>query len=303
MEHMTTTSTATAAPTTPPAPTTATVTAAPHGDRAHDGATTGGGDEQPPYDPELFARRASSFGVEAAAYAEHRPDYPEAALRWALEPALREADGTLRVLDLGAGTGKLSALVAGLGHRVTAVEPDPGMRAELLRRVPGVTTLEGSAEQIPLPDASVDAVVVGQAFHWFDQDRALPEIARVLRPGGPLAALSNADNDRVEWIAGLHEVARGLVPSVRRSRHWGIREYPAFTPVEGAEFPHSQRRTVESMVATVATHSHVLVREPAEREETKERIRQYLRSRPETSSGEFDLPLVSRVQRCTRRVN
>jgi SAM-dependent methyltransferase len=95
-----------------------------------------------------------SFGAAAAAYAEHRPDYARAAVRWALE----RAPGP-RVLDLGAGTGKLTAVMAALGADVIAVEPDPAMLAELRRALPDVLALPGRAEAIPLPDASVDAVL------------------------------------------------------------------------------------------------------------------------------------------------
>jgi ubiquinone/menaquinone biosynthesis C-methylase UbiE len=114
------------------------------------------------------------------------------------------------VLDLGAGTGKLTAVLLSLGADVTAVEPDPGMLAEFRRALPGVRSLSGRAEAIPLPDASVDAVVAGQALHWFDMDRALPEIARVLVPGGVLAGLWNVDDDREEWVAGL-AIASGVL--------------------------------------------------------------------------------------------
>lgn len=253
-------------------------------------------------DPGLSARRAGSFGGRAAAYAEHRPDYPEAAVRWLLRPvAGARPRGALHVLDLGAGTGKLGAGVLALGHRVTAVEPDARMRAELGRRVPGITALAGGAERIPLPDASVDAVVVGQAFHWFDQQRALPEIARVLRPGGALGALWNTDDDRVEWIAGLGRVAASRVSFVGWSpQERGIRAHPAYSPVEHADFAHRQGHTAESLVATVATHSQVLVLEPAEREERLAAVLAYLRSRPETSGGAFDLEIVTRAQRCVR---
>ncbi len=163
--------------------------------------------------PESSAEReyrrvnGSSFGAAAAAYAEHRPDYAEAAVRWALEPV--RGRRPLRVLDLAAGTGKLTAALAGLGAEVTAVEPDPAMLAELRRRLPAIPAGPGRAEEIPLPDGSVDAVLVGQALHWFDLDRAVPEIARVLAPGGVLAALWNVDDDRVGWVAALDEVSKG----------------------------------------------------------------------------------------------
>src|SRR4051812_46064819 len=137
---------------------------------------------------------SSSFGAAAVAYAEHRPDYARAAVRWACEPAPGP-----RVLDLGAGTGKLTATLVALGAEVVAVEPDPAMLTELRRALPGVRALAGSAEAVPLPDASVDAVLAGNAMHWFDMAVAGPEIARVLTPGGILAGLWNVMDDRTEW--------------------------------------------------------------------------------------------------------
>jgi SAM-dependent methyltransferase len=174
------------------------------------------------------------------------------------------------------------------------------MLAELRRQVPAATALSGGAERIPLPDASVDAVLVGQAFHWFDQERALPEIARVLRPGGVLAALWNTDDDRVEWIGGLAEFTISRVSYIDWHPEDAIGAHPSYSPVEHADFAHRQPRTIESLMATIATHSHVLVLEPAERDELLARVRGYLLSRPETAGGAFDLEIVTRVQRCVR---
>ena len=172
-------------------------------------------------DADEWLRRRSSFGSVAAAYAEHRPGYPAAAVRWCVAPVGRDI-GSLRVLDLGAGTGKLTALLAGLGADVTAVEPDPAMLEELRRGLPSVRTLDGSAERIPLADASVDAVLCGQSMHWFDMSAALPEIARVLAPGGTLAGLWNSDDDRVPWVAGLQDVAgRGVAVTVSATQRGG----------------------------------------------------------------------------------
>ncbi|GAA1287436.1 hypothetical protein GCM10009634_36700 [Saccharothrix xinjiangensis] len=134
---------------------------------------------------------ASSFGAAADACAEHRPDYAPAAVRWALEAAPGP-----RVLDLGAGTGKLTGTLVALGADVVAVEPDPAMLGGLRRALPAVRALPGSAEAIPLPDGSVDAVLAGNALHWFDLAVAGPEIARVLTPGGVLAGLWNVVDDR-----------------------------------------------------------------------------------------------------------
>lgn len=258
-----------------------------------------------PADPALHARRARSFGSQAAAYAAYRPDYPEAGVRWVLEPALdgrgRGVDAALDVLDLGAGTGKLTGGLVALGHRVTAVEPDPAMLAQLRALLPGVTALAGGAEEIPLPDASVDAVVVGQAFHWFDQERALPEIARVLRPGGVLGALWNLDDDRVEWVAELGRLMReGGRAYVQWSPADGIAAHPSFDAVRTARFAHRQRSDVDSLLATMATHSGMLVLDAPDRHVALSRVREFLLSRPETAKPAFDLPLLTHTQRTTR---
>jgi SAM-dependent methyltransferase len=134
-------------------------------------------------------RRELSFDSVADEYEQTRPAYP---------PALLDAlplDPDAAVLDLGAGTGKLTRVLAARYRDVTAVEPLAKMRAVLERVVPGVTALPGSAERIPLDDGSVDGVFAAQAFHWFDQRVALPEIARVLRPGGVFAIVWNQGDD------------------------------------------------------------------------------------------------------------
>jgi SAM-dependent methyltransferase len=254
------------------------------------------------FDAELHARRASSFGAHAATYAQHRPDYPDAAVDWALD--LVRTRNPLRVLDLGAGTGKLTAALlrygVEVGIEVVAVEPDAAMRAELRRQVPGVTALAGGAEDIPLQDGAVDAVLVGQAFHWFDLDRALPEIARVLSERGVLCALWNYEDTRLPWVAGFSEVA-GLTPGRMANQTTHERTHEAFTPFERVVFDHSQRRDADSLVAMVGTRSHTLVAKEQERAELLDRVRAYLLSCPETASGEFDLPMVTVAVRATRR--
>ena len=251
----------------------------------------------------------SSFGAAAAAYAEHRPGYAEAAVRWALEPV---RDGRpVRVADVGAGTGKLTATLVGLGAEVTAVEPDPQMLAELRRTMPEVSSVPGSAEEIPLPDASLDAVLAGQAMHWFDMNRALPEIARVLRPGGMLAGLWNVDDDRVGWVAGLAEMSkrkssitlttwRGSAAKSRQEQLLGEAS-DLFSAAEVGEFGHGQVRTADSLLATIGTHSHLLVMEEAERARLLARVGDFLRSQPETAHGEFTLPMVTVGLRARRR--
>lgn len=241
--------------------------------------------------------RARSFGSRARSYAEHRPDYPADGVRWALDAATRPVR---EVLDLAAGTGKLTAGLLPLGFTVTAVEPDDGMRTELSQQFPQVTALAGTAEKIPLPDSSVDAVLVGQAFHWFDRSVALAEIARVLRPGGAIGALWNGEDAGVEWVAGLMAVTGTSVRGVTSADLW-VPEHPLFEPFEVTVFPHTHRRTIDSLAETFGTHSRMLVIPLDERETVLARIRSYLAARPETAGGEFDMPLRTRVVRATRR--
>jgi SAM-dependent methyltransferase len=245
-------------------------------------------------DPAVWARRSSSFGAAARAYAEHRPDYAAEAVAWCLAGAERPV---VDVLDLGAGTGVLTTGLVASGLSVTAVEPDPEMIAELRRRLPEVRAAAGRAEAVPLPDDSVDAVLVGTAFHWFDTERALPEIARVLRPGGVLGLLYNLIDDSVPWVAELDEVSRSSV-SIPPGEADEVPSYAGFGPVEQARFAHRHRRTAESMTATIGTHSHTLVVSAEERADLLSRVRAFLDSQPETSAGTFDHPLVTLAGRC-----
>ncbi|MGV9215671.1 class I SAM-dependent methyltransferase [Micromonospora sp. RB23] len=249
---------------------------------------------------------SSSFGSEASAYARHRPDYAQAAARWALE----FAPGS-RVLDLGAGTGKLSATLVALGVDVVAVEPDPAMLAELGRELPTVKALPGSAEAIPLPDASVDAVLAGNALHWFDMAVAGPEIARVLTPGGILAGLWNVLDDRVDWVAALEKVSGSAAIGPRDTlSSWraatagllnpGNEIVDRFGAPEQAEFPHGQRRSADSLVATLATRAGMLVMPEPERTATLDEIREFLAGRSETGAGDFTLPMLTGVLRARR---
>ncbi|WP_435154517.1 methyltransferase domain-containing protein [Amycolatopsis sacchari] len=241
-----------------------------------------------------YRRRARSFGARAKAYAEHRPDYPLPALRWGLP------EGAARVLDLAAGTGRLSEGLLALGLHVEAVEPDPEMRAELTRRLPGVPAHAGTAEEIPFGDGEFDAVLAGQAFHWFDLDRALPEIARVLRPGGTVVALWNHDDESVPWVAEFARLSRTNSSTRWLSQRQELPPHAAFGAYQREEFPHRQRRTAETLVETIATHSHLLTASEEERAATLERLRRFLAENPETAQGEFDLPIVTTVLKAVR---
>lgn len=243
-------------------------------------------------EPDEPGGRARSFGAVAAAYAEHRPGYPAAAVEWALAPL--PAVGPRQVLDLGAGTGKLTEALAGRAE-VTAVDPDPAMLDELRARLPGVRALVGRAEDVPLPAAAVDAVLVGQAWHWFDRERATAEIVRVLRPGGVLALVRN-DEDPDDPLLGPFLRADPL--SAREVGHDHGRVPPAHDllgAVTEQRFPNPHRTDLESTIARLGTFSWMLAAAPDERAAFERRVRAHL------TPGEFTLPLVTTVLRTVRR--
>jgi SAM-dependent methyltransferase len=154
--------------------------------------------------PLIHPSAASGFASNADDYERTRPGYPPDAVAYLVD-VLGLRPGAA-VADVAAGTGKLTRLLVASGARVIAVEPVAQMRAYLEAACPGVEVLDGVAEDLPLPDASVDAVTVAQAFHWFDGRRALEEFARVLRPGGALAAVYNHRDRAAPWLAAVNRL-------------------------------------------------------------------------------------------------
>lgn len=198
-------------------------------------------------------RHARSFGSVAEQYDRGRPSYPAPAVRWLVG---RDA---ATVLELGAGTGKLTAELVAQGHDVHATEPDPAMLAMLRSHLPDVPTSESGAEEIPLPDRSVDVVVVGQAFHWFDHEVALPEIARVLRPGGALALTWNQRNERIPWVRKLWALL-GDQPRLRQGTDdatEALVQSDLFGFVDRQTFPSWQDINRDSIQDLVASRSYV----------------------------------------------
>jgi SAM-dependent methyltransferase len=246
------------------------------------------------------ARRARSFGSVAARYAQHRPGYPDQAVVWALD----SLPVNPRILDLAAGTGKLTEAVLRCGvpaAAVLAVEPDDDMRAQLSRLLPEVEVRSGTAEQIPAGDGAVDAVLVGQAFHWFDPDRALEEIARVLRPGGVLAAMGNDVDESVGWVAEMTSAAQMPQSSGIVGRGFAeLPEHPAFGSPEPRQFGWSWPRTIDSLLDTISTHSWAVTSPPDQRAASFAAIRQFLQIHPSTREGSFQLPMCTQVVRVTR---
>jgi SAM-dependent methyltransferase len=250
--------------------------------------------------------RRLSFGSVAADYDRYRPAPPPQALDWLIPP-----DATA-VLDLAAGTGAVTRLLIGRAARVVAVEPDERMRAVLAARCPEAEVLAGRGEDIPLPDASVDAVVIASAWHWLDHDRAVPEITRVLRPGGALGVIWVSRDTRVEWTAefnGLMREAReadrapdaGAADEPRRDRR--RRREVAFPP--GAPMSAVEEHTVEytlpmtkdDLFGLLGTYSGVITLDPATRADFSQRARDFLDRQPWEQT---DLPMICRCLRSTR---
>jgi SAM-dependent methyltransferase len=175
------------------------------------------------------------------------------------------------------------------------------MRAELCRRMPQIAVRAGSAEQIPADDSALHAVLVGQAFHWFDPDRALAEIARVLRPGGVLAVLGNSEDDSVPWVTELIEASEAArtVGSVGRG-FADTPEHPAFSGPQERRFRWRWPRTIGSLLDNVSTHSWALISSPDQRAAAFGAIRRFLEQHPATRDGAFELPMQTVVRRTTR---
>jgi SAM-dependent methyltransferase len=224
-------------------------------------------------------RRARSFGAVADRYARARPGYPAAAVEWMLEAAPGRD-----VVDLAAGTGKLTQVLVDAGATVVAVEPDAGMREALSLAAPGLEALAGTAEAIPLPDGSADAVLVAQAFHWFDAARACDEIARVLRPDGVLGLLWNLRDGTVPWVADLDRILDWPADVVARAGDLSFEEierHPLFAVGGRLQFPNPVAFTPSRLVDWAASTSRVATRPEAEREAVLAGVAELARTHPD----------------------
>lgn len=243
-------------------------------------------------DPEGGRRdRSLSFGSQAAAYERGRPSYPPEAIDWMLA-----GSNAHDVLDLAAGTGKLTARLVERGLNVVAVDPIPEMLEVLHGALPGIPALVGTAEQIPLPDASVDAVLVAQAWHWFDLDRAVAELARVLRPNGRLGVVWNIRDERLGWVKEF-----GRIVGSERERESATVELPApFTDVQTHQVEWTSYVTPQALIDYVASRSYCITSPAEVRTRTLEGVRELLATHPALANSRgIALPYITVSMRAT----
>ena len=233
-------------------------------------------------------------------YERGRPSYPADAVQWLIEGL---AIGPGRdVVDLAAGTGKFTRLLLATGADVSAVEPSPGMRAEFAQRLPGVPLLDGTAELLPLADASVDAVTIAQAFHWFDVRSATTELARVIRPasagGTGFGMIWNERDASVDWVRDLNAIfgwERREEFGVPRNieRDWEVefatRAHPRFAELERYETTYAHRLDADTLVLRVLSTSYLASAAPERQAEVAAAVRELVADFP----AEFDLPYVT----------
>jgi SAM-dependent methyltransferase len=237
---------------------------------------------------------AAGFGAGADVYERARPSYPAEAVEWLAD---RTGLGPGRtVVDVGAGTGKLTRLLPATGARVLAVEPVAEMRAKLIQAAPSVEAIDGTAEELPLADGSADVVVVATAFHWFDHERALPEIHRVLRPEGWLVLVWNMrdlDDPVQAAVEAILRTARNDVGSYPRgSWRAALERSPLFGPAEVRGFRFAQSFTANDLADRVASTSFVASMPSAERTVLLGKVRAVADGVPEP----FPFPYLTEVQ-------
>ena len=237
------------------------------------------------------AQQAASFGAAADAYERGRPSYPPAAVDWLLPPQVR------RVLDLGAGTGKLTRLVAARpGLEVVAVEPSDGMRETFAAALPGIEVLAGTAEEIPAADGSFDAVLVAQAWHWVDPAVAVPEVARVLARGGTLGLVWNVRDESVPWVREL-----GGIIHRDAAQEMGTTSPPVGPPFgtpERLDVPWTSSMSRAQLLDMAASRSYVITLGPPDRAALLSRVEHLLDHDPALAGrATVDLPYVTRCHR------
>ena len=246
---------------------------------------------------------AVGFSAGADAYERGRPDFPAEAVAFLAETLDLRPGRTL--LDLGAGTGKLTRMLVPTGARVLGLEPVEAMRGGLARLVPEALPLGGVAEALPLRDGTVDAAVAAQAFHWFDAHAAVAELHRVLVPNGPVGLVWNVRDERTPWVAEMTRLIEPHGGDTPTQRHgaWRVafEESDLFSPLELGTFTHEQRLTVEGAVDRVLSISFIAELDDDARRDVTDAVRRLLATDPETRGrDEVVLPYRTDVWWCRR---
>lgn len=242
-----------------------------------------------------------SFGAAAGAYESGRPDYPREAVDWMLAP-VRRHDRALRAADVGAGTGKLTRTIVETGAEVVAIDPDPEMLAALREHVHGVPTFVGTAERMPLPDASVDAVLLGQAWHWVDPAPASAEAGRVLRAGGVLGLVWNIRDESDPWVARLTAAMHGSHAEQMLAGD-GVVVAEPFDRVEERTWTWTRSVTRSALLDMAASRSYVITASDADRSAILAAVGRLFDERfitEATGAEVVDLPYVTRAYRGIR---
>ncbi|MBU69076.1 MAG: SAM-dependent methyltransferase [Cupriavidus sp.] len=246
---------------------------------------------------------AQGFSAQADTYARGRPDYPAELAGW-LRDTLGLAEGR-SVVDLGAGTGKFTRLLLPTGTSVIAVEPVDAMRAQLSSRLPDVTVLAGSAESMPLPDASVDAVVCAQAFHWFANAAAMQEIRRVLKPGGRLGLVWNVRDESYPWVAKLTAIMtpyEGDAPRFYKGDWKKVFPAEGFGPLALTRLPYTHNGSPEHVIVDrVMSVSFIASLPQAEQDAVRARLREVIATDPALQGrDEVSFPYSTEAYCCQR---
>jgi ubiquinone/menaquinone biosynthesis C-methylase UbiE len=246
-----------------------------------------------------FDRSSSSaFASVAEAYERRRPTYPPDVVAWLADRLGLRPGAT--VVDVGAGTGKLTRALVPTGARVVAVEPLPEMLEQFAAAVPEAEALLGSAEELPLEDGYADALVAASAFHWFEPDRALPEIHRVLRPGGALATIGNGRDLSDPLQQQIQAIVGPYLPAEGELHAWVkvLEASPLFGPVEEFSTTHEQRFDAEGLAERMATVSYVARLSDDEKAEVLTRLRALGEAQPESP---FPFRYRTEARVCRRR--
>ncbi|WP_375383816.1 class I SAM-dependent methyltransferase [uncultured Microbacterium sp.] len=242
---------------------------------------------------------STSFGRMVGEYEAGRPGYPLEAVEWMLEPVATAAP-PLRVADVGAGTGKLTRVLAEFGADVIAVDPDADMLAALRAEHPAVPALAGTAERLPVPDASLDAVVLGQAWHWVEPVAGSVEVARALRPGGALGLVWNIRDDRAPWVARMTEIMHQSNAEIMIAEG-GPRVAEPFGALAEARFEWSRPMTADRLLAMARSRSYLITAAPEDRARIEGDLLDLFGQLPELAGGgQIELPYVTRAFRTIR---